>query len=110
MAPDQLQREATQPLEEARVAPTQSAWSSAGARSCSDADGAFLTQRADDVKEVVRQRLRAYEEATEPLLQYYEDRDLHRIDGTPSAEEIHRAVERVLETHLASSTAGRQRP
>jgi len=70
-----------------------------------DADGVLLTQRADDVEGVIRQRLRAYEEATEPLLQYYEARDLHRIDGTPSAEEIHRAVERVLETHLASSTA-----
>jgi adenylate kinase len=49
--------------------------------------------RADDTPEVIRQRLTAYREQTEPLLQYYDRRGLLKgIDGVGTVDEVfHRA-------------------
>ncbi|HXU47289.1 MAG TPA: adenylate kinase [Thermoanaerobaculia bacterium] len=45
--------------------------------------------RSDDTPEVARERQRIYREATEPLVGYYEERDLvHRIDGRRSIPEV----------------------
>ncbi len=45
--------------------------------------------RADDSQEIVLKRLRAYDDLTRPLLDYYQGRSkLHRIDGLGSPDEV----------------------
>jgi adenylate kinase len=45
--------------------------------------------RSDDTEEVIRRRLRIFEEATAPLLAYYRDEGLARVvDATRSPDEI----------------------
>ena len=54
--------------------------------------------RADDSPEVIRQRLVAYREQTEPLLQYYSRRDLlQSIDGLGTIDEIFGRAKAVLD-------------
>jgi len=54
--------------------------------------------RADDKPEVIRQRLVAYRQQTEPLLDYYQrGGSLRRIDGLGTVEEIFERVRRVLD-------------
>jgi adenylate kinase len=69
-----------------------------------DADGASLVRREDDTEEVIRARLKAYQESTGPLLDYYSKRNFHRIDGNRSLEEIHRDIEQTLLPALAEMT------
>jgi adenylate kinase len=48
-----------------------------------------LRGREDDSPEVVRERLRVYHDATEPLIGYYGDRGLlERVDGTGEPETV----------------------
>ncbi|MBN2476675.1 MAG: adenylate kinase [Pirellulales bacterium] len=54
--------------------------------------------RADDTPEVIRQRLVAYREQTEPLLQYYQQRNLlQSIDGLGTVDEIFARARAVLD-------------
>lgn len=54
-----------------------------------DHDGAVLTHRQDDTPEVVRQRLAAFHQETEPLKEYYRGRGvLAEIDGGRPIEEV----------------------
>ena len=54
--------------------------------------------RADDSPEVIRQRLVAYREQTEPLLQYFSRRNLLRsIDGLGTIDEIFDRAKAVLD-------------
>jgi adenylate kinase len=47
-----------------------------------DIDGSALIQRDDDKPETIRKRLAVYHDQTEPLVDYYEGRDLlRRFDG-----------------------------
>jgi adenylate kinase len=63
-----------------------------------DLDGAPLSQRADDNPESVRTRLRAYEESTAPLINYYQvSGRLLEIDGEKPVEEVFREVMNVVE-------------
>jgi adenylate kinase len=71
-----------------------------------DLDGAELSRRDDDTEDVVRRRLRAYQESTGPLLEYYAGSRLHRIDGNRSVEQIQRDIEQVLEGILLLPTEG----
>ncbi len=49
----------------------------------------LLRGRADDLEEVVRERLRQYRGKTEPLIGYYEERRLlRRIDGNRPVEDV----------------------
>lgn len=52
--------------------------------------------RADDKPEVIRDRLKVYENETRPLLSFYAGGDLHRIDGTGTPEEVFQRIERVI--------------
>jgi len=53
--------------------------------------------RADDAPEVIRQRLVAYRQQTEPLLQYYGGRGLLRtVDGLGTIDEIFTRAKAVL--------------
>jgi len=61
-----------------------------------DVDGSTLIQRGDDKEEVIRARLRAYAEATGPLIEYYSKRDFRRIDGNRRPEAIEREIEAIL--------------
>lgn len=45
--------------------------------------------RADDTTELIEQRLKLYATLTEPILNYYKQKDvLYRVDGSESIEEI----------------------
>lgn len=62
-----------------------------------DRCGAALEQREDEQPEVVRRRLRVYEEQTAPLLTYYRNKGLlHEIDGTIGVERVLEAISRVV--------------
>jgi adenylate kinase len=60
-----------------------------------DDDGTALIRRQDDTEEVVVRRLKAYDEATGPVIRFYNHAS-HRIDGARSVEEIWRDVESLL--------------
>jgi adenylate kinase len=62
-----------------------------------DLDGSPLLQRSDDKEEVIRARLRAYAEQTGPLIDYYSDRDFHRLDATQTPAEVQEEVRRILQ-------------
>jgi adenylate kinase len=56
-----------------------------------------LNRRADDNAETIKTRLAAYEQATRPLLDYYERTGrLRRVDGTRDTEAIYADVERIV--------------
>lgn len=58
---------------------------------------ATARQREDDREEVVRERLRIYDEKTSPLVAHYEGLGLvRRIDGTATVEAVTAAVEHSL--------------
>jgi adenylate kinase len=64
-----------------------------------DQDGSRLVQRDDDKPETIRKRLAVYHDQTEPLVEYYEDRDLlRRFDGTRSPTEVHDHVRATVAT------------
>ncbi len=64
-----------------------------------DECGAELTQRDDDTEETVRERLRVYEENTEPVVEYYrETGDLVEVDGTGSPDEVFAALRAAIES------------
>jgi adenylate kinase len=59
--------------------------------------------RADDKPEVIRQRLVAYREQTEPLLDYYGKTGLLKyVDGLGSIEEIFQRIRIVLDPIAAA--------
>jgi adenylate kinase len=62
-----------------------------------DADGTALICRDDDREEVIRQRLRAYEELTGPVLRYFGRAQCHRLDGTLAPAEVSRDIEILLD-------------
>jgi adenylate kinase len=64
-----------------------------------DVDGSELIQRDDDKPETIRKRLAVYHEQTEPLVDYYESRDLlRRFDGTRSPTEVHDHIRATVAT------------
>lgn len=63
-----------------------------------DACGGQLVQRADDNEEVVRSRLVAYHNQTQPLVSYYEKRGvLYTIQGNASVDDVFNAIRKALE-------------
>jgi len=63
-----------------------------------DRCGGALRIRGDDREEVVRERLRVYEEQTRPLLRFYRERELlSEVDGTGSLDEVALRIGAVLE-------------
>ena len=64
-----------------------------------DQDGSRLIQRDDDKPETVRNRLEVYHEQTEPLIDWYEGKDvLRRFDGRRTPDEVHDRIRATLAT------------
>jgi len=63
-----------------------------------DLEGATLVQRADDTEAVIRERLKAYEAQTGPVIEHYMKRGGERIDGALSVEAIWQRIEALLST------------
>lgn len=63
-----------------------------------DRDGGELIQRDDDREEVIKERLAAYREHTEPVIAYYGRRNLvEEIDGSVAPEAVTRALFELLD-------------
>jgi adenylate kinase len=57
-----------------------------------------LQQRSDDSEEVVRERLRVFEEQTQPLLEHYgREGILSEVEGTGSVQEVAERIAAALE-------------
>jgi adenylate kinase len=64
-----------------------------------DQDGSRLVQRDDDKPDTIRKRLAVYHAQTEPLVEYYEGRDLlRRFDGTRTPTDVHDHVRATVAT------------
>ncbi len=65
-----------------------------------DDDRTVLIRRKDDHQSIIRQRLRAYEALTGPVLDYYHEARLHRINGERDAKIIFEDIAATLEPAL----------
>jgi adenylate kinase len=68
--------------------------------------GGNLVHREDDNEVVVRRRIEAYHEETEPLLEYYQSRDiLHKVGGIGTVSEVRMRIADILQKLGARSVA-----
>lgn len=67
-----------------------------------DQDGAALIQRDDDRESVIVERLRAYEELTGPILEWYGDAAVCRVNGAAPTEEVRTAVIAAINRQVAA--------
>lgn len=74
-----------------------------------DVDGAPLLHREDDTEVVILARLRAYEQATGPVIAHYNHAGCCRVDGTGNPEQISTQIERLLSSRGAHELAGKAR-
>jgi adenylate kinase len=66
-----------------------------------------LVQRDDDRPEVVRERLRIYQEQTRPLRDYYAAKKTYRlVDGGGSVEDVYLRISAAVKAGLAARAAG----
>jgi len=64
-----------------------------------DNDGSSLLQREDDKPEAVERRLKIYHRQTEPLLEFYELRNLlQRVDGSLKSDKVYGLVKGLIES------------
>jgi adenylate kinase len=64
-----------------------------------DQDGSRLVQREDDKPETIRKRLAVYHDQTEPLVSYYEGRELlRRFDGSRTPTDVHDHIRATVAT------------
>ncbi len=62
-----------------------------------DVCGGKVIQRADDRPEVIRQRLKVYQEQTEPLIEFYKRKQLLRVvPSSGTIEEVYAQVKELL--------------
>ncbi len=67
-------------------------------RNVCDKCGGDLYQRDDDTLETVKERLEVYRKQTEPLIEFYEKKDLlSSVDGSKSMEEVYEQINNILE-------------
>ena len=62
-----------------------------------DDDGTPLVTRKDDSEDVVKERIRTYDEWTRPVLAFYQDRRYHQIRGDRSPGYIFEEITGILE-------------
>jgi len=70
-----------------------------------DDDGTPLVSRKDDQEDVVRERIRTYDELTRPVLAYYQDRNYYQIRGDRSPSYIFEEITGILEPLVAKNGA-----
>jgi adenylate kinase len=64
-----------------------------------DIDGGKLIVRDDDEPDVIKNRLKQYNEKTKPLIDYYEVRGiLNHVDGSDSPDEVEEHIHGILAT------------
>jgi adenylate kinase len=64
-----------------------------------DIDGGKLIVRDDDKPDVIKNRLKQYQEKTEPLIEYYEERGiLNHVNGAQSPDEVEESIHGILAT------------
>ena len=61
-----------------------------------DDDRQPLLRREDDTEEVILARLKAYHDATGPVIAYYRNGGCRRVDATGTPDEVASAIERLL--------------
>jgi len=60
--------------------------------------------RSDDTQEVIRNRLREYNQKTLPVLQYYRDKGIYvEVDGTAGIETVHQRISEIIRHELSKS-------
>jgi adenylate kinase len=60
--------------------------------------------RSDDNEQVIRNRLREYNEKTLPVLQFYKDRGIYiEVDGTSGIEDVHAQITQIIRHELSKS-------
>jgi len=60
--------------------------------------------RSDDNEEVIRNRLKEYNDKTLPVLQYYKDKGIyHGLDGTSSIEKVSKKIGKIIKEELSKS-------
>lgn len=63
-----------------------------------DLCGADVIQRKDDTEETVKERLDVYESQTQPLINFYKDKDmLSVVDGTQEINQVFESICKLLE-------------
>ncbi len=68
-----------------------------------DNDGAELITRVDDQEATIRERLRAYEQLTGPILGWYGEAAVRKIDGAIGMDNVRQAIERIILESAASA-------
>jgi adenylate kinase len=60
--------------------------------------------RSDDNEEVIRNRLREYNQKTLPVLQFYRDKGIYvEVDGTAEIETVHQRISEIIRHELSKS-------
>jgi adenylate kinase len=68
--------------------------------------GGALQQRSDDAETVIRERLRTYERATRPLVDFYRKRlALKAIDGTQTPDFVTAQIARAIDAVIDHTTS-----
>ncbi len=73
-----------------------------------DDDGTALVTRKDDQEDVVRERIRTYDELTRPVLAHYQDRNYYQIRGDRSPGYIFEEITGILEPLVSKNGASRR--
>jgi adenylate kinase len=67
-----------------------------------DACGAGLMQRQDDKPDVVKERLRVYREETEPMVQFFRNKEnYHEIEGNKEIDMVFQEIRTVLQKEIS---------
>ncbi|KAF0202652.1 MAG: adenylate [Bacteroidetes bacterium] len=60
--------------------------------------------RSDDNEQVIRNRLKEYNDKTLPVLQFYKDRGIYvEVDGTTGIENVHKQITEIIKQELTKS-------
>ena len=60
--------------------------------------------RSDDNEQVIRNRLKEYNDKTLPVLQFYKDRGIYvEVDGTTGIENVHKKITEIIKQELTKS-------